>query len=130
MTRVGELMARTRPFHVLMATDGSASARSALGTAIRFPWPADARGSVVVARQTPAEYRRSVLLAALDRTSDVVAARGMFRSYSHIGMCQVLVLTTLHWHGLRFVARRSKSRSIRFASYELRATRDELRKVK
>jgi nucleotide-binding universal stress UspA family protein len=67
-------MARTKPFHVLMATDGSGSARAALGTAIRFPWPVGARGSVVVARQIPAEHRRSVLLAALDRTSDLVAA--------------------------------------------------------
>ena len=68
-------MPRAKRFHVLVATDGSASARAALTTAVWFPWPAEARGSAVVAKQVRAEYRRSILLAALDRTSEVNASR-------------------------------------------------------
>jgi nucleotide-binding universal stress UspA family protein len=60
-------MAAARRFHVLIATDGSATARAALSTAIRFPWPAGATASAVVARQVRADYRKAVLLAALDR---------------------------------------------------------------
>jgi len=66
-------MASTKRFHVLVATDGSTSARAALTTAVRFPWPNAARGSVVVAKQTRADYRRSILLAALDRTAEFTA---------------------------------------------------------
>jgi nucleotide-binding universal stress UspA family protein len=68
-------MPRAKRFHVLVATDGSASARAALATAVRFPWPADARGSAVVARQVRTDYRRSIVMAALDRTSDFNASR-------------------------------------------------------
>jgi hypothetical protein len=48
-------------------------ARAALTTAVRFPWPVGARGSAVVAKQVRAEYRRSILLAALDRTAEFTA---------------------------------------------------------
>ncbi|HEX8028757.1 MAG TPA: universal stress protein [Vicinamibacterales bacterium] len=68
-------MARAKRFHVLVATDGSAPARAALATALSFPWPAEAGGSAVVAKQVRADYRRSILLAALDRTSEVNASR-------------------------------------------------------
>ena len=64
-------MPRARRFQVLVATDGSASARAALATAVRFPWPAETRGSAVVVKQVRADYRRSILLSALDRTSEV-----------------------------------------------------------
>lgn len=60
-------------FHVLIATDGSTPARAALTTAVRFPWPAGARGSAVVAKQVRADYRHSILLTALDRTAESAA---------------------------------------------------------
>ena len=66
-------MAPAKRFHVLIATDGSTSARAALTTAARFPWPDGARGSAVVATQVRAEYRRSIVLSALDRTADFTA---------------------------------------------------------
>lgn len=66
-------MARTKRFHVLVATDGSPSARAAVRTAVQFPWPDPDQGSVVVAKQVTADYRRSILLSALDRTSELVA---------------------------------------------------------
>jgi nucleotide-binding universal stress UspA family protein len=66
-------MARTRRFHILIATDGSAAARAAVATAMRVPWPDGTRAFGVVATQVRAEYRRSILLAALDRTADAVA---------------------------------------------------------
>jgi len=68
-------MPRAKRFQVLVATDGSASARAALATAVRFPWPAETRGSAVVVKQVGADYRRSILRAALDRTSEVNASR-------------------------------------------------------
>ena len=36
---------------------------------VQFPWPARTRVRVIVARRTRAEYRRSILLAALDRSA-------------------------------------------------------------
>jgi len=66
-------MSPTEQFRVLIATDGSTSARAAMTTAVRFPWPGGARGSAVVAKQGRPEYRRSILLTALDRTSEVTA---------------------------------------------------------
>ena len=66
-------MAGMKRFHVLIATDGSTSARAALITAVRFPWPDGSRGSAVVAKQVRADYRRSILLTALDRTSEFTA---------------------------------------------------------
>ena len=68
-------MAKARAFRVLIATDGSDHARSAIATAIQFPWPAETRVRVVVARRTRAEYRRSILLTALDRSADAAAER-------------------------------------------------------
>ncbi len=66
-------MSPAKRFHVLIATDGSAQARAALTTAARFPWPEGSRASAVVAAQIGAEYRRSLLLAALDRTAEFTA---------------------------------------------------------
>jgi nucleotide-binding universal stress UspA family protein len=68
---------RRNPFRALVATDGSRTARAAVATAVRFPWPSPSTAQVIVARHVAPEYRRSVLLAALDRTSDVVAARAI-----------------------------------------------------
>ncbi len=39
----------------LIATDGSTSARAAMTTAVRFPWPGGTRGSAVVAKQVRAD---------------------------------------------------------------------------
>ena len=67
-------MAVHREFRVLVATDGSAAAKAAVATAARFPWPARTRALGVTARQVPREYRLSILLTALDRSAEVVAA--------------------------------------------------------
>jgi nucleotide-binding universal stress UspA family protein len=63
-------MAKTKAFCVLVATDGSAQARAAVGTTARFPWPTGARVRVVSAGRARAEYRRSILLTALDRGAE------------------------------------------------------------
>jgi nucleotide-binding universal stress UspA family protein len=62
-------MAAARRFHVLIATDGSANARGAVATAVRFPWPGHASASAIFARQARADYRKAILLAALDRSA-------------------------------------------------------------
>jgi nucleotide-binding universal stress UspA family protein len=62
-------------FRLLVATDGSPHARAALATAVRFPWPEGTRASAVTVRPVPTGARRSILLAALDRTADAAAAR-------------------------------------------------------
>jgi len=77
-------MAVHREFRVLVATDGSAAAKAAVATAARFPWPAGTRALAVVARQVPRSFRRSILLASLDRSADVIAAgarRGLSRRW-------------------------------------------------
>ena len=66
-------MTDVKRFHALIATDGSAAAKAAVATAVRFPWPDGSRAFGVVAKQVRPEYRRSILLAALDRTADLVA---------------------------------------------------------
>ena len=66
-------MAKAKAFRVLIATDGSDHARAAIATAIHFPWPAETRVRVVAARKTRAEYRRSILLSALDRSAEAAA---------------------------------------------------------
>jgi nucleotide-binding universal stress UspA family protein len=58
-------MAVAPPCHVLIAVDGSPSARAALRAAVRFPWPTGASGSAVVATQAAAGFRRAALKAAL-----------------------------------------------------------------
>src|SRR6185503_1510842 len=77
-------MAVHRELRVLVATDGSAAAKAAVATAARFPWPAGTRALAVVARQVPRSFRRSILLASLDRSADVIAAgarRGLSRRW-------------------------------------------------
>jgi len=68
-------MARKRDFRVLVATDGSRPAQAAITTAIQFPWPDGSRVRVVIARHLRAEHRRSILLAAMDRSSNNAAQR-------------------------------------------------------
>ena len=60
-------MATQRELRVLVATDGSRHAQAAIATTLHFPWPARTRVRVISARRTRAEYRRSILLTALDR---------------------------------------------------------------
>ena len=67
MTRV------KKRFNVVIATDGSPAAKAAVATAVQFPWPNGTRAFAVVAKQVRADYRRSILLAALDRTAEFVA---------------------------------------------------------
>jgi nucleotide-binding universal stress UspA family protein len=66
-------MTHVKRFHVLIATDGSRAAKAAVATAVQFPWPNGTRAFGVVAKQVRADYRRSILLAALDRTAEFVA---------------------------------------------------------
>jgi len=66
-------MGTDRDFRVLVAADGSAAAKKAVATAVGFPWPARTRVHGVTVRQVPADFRKSILLAALDRSSEVIA---------------------------------------------------------
>ena len=66
-------MATQREFRVLVATDGSRHARAAIATTLHFPWPARTRVRAISARRTWAEYRRSILLTALDRGAEKAA---------------------------------------------------------
>ena len=67
-------MAVDRVFRVLIATDGSAPANAAVTTVLGFPWPARTRVQGVTARQAPPNYRQSVVLAALGRSAQAIAA--------------------------------------------------------
>ena len=85
-------MARDKGFRVLVATDGSAQARSAIATAIDFPWPAQTRVRVVAARKTGADHRRSILLAALDRGAEIAAEsarRALFKRWPDVDVAVV-----------------------------------------
>ena len=66
-------MAAGKDLRVLVATDGSDHAKAAISTVARLPWPAGTRVRVVAARRTGAEYRQSILLAALDRSAEIAA---------------------------------------------------------
>jgi nucleotide-binding universal stress UspA family protein len=66
-------MATRKELRVLVATDGSRDARAAIAAALNFPWPDRTRVRVVSARRTGAEYRRSILLTALDRGAEKAA---------------------------------------------------------
>ena len=66
-------MATQKELRVLVATDGSRHARAAIATTLHFPWPTQTRVRVISARRTRAEYRRSVLLTALDRGAEKAA---------------------------------------------------------
>ena len=68
-------MARPKRFHVLVATDGSASAKAAVDTAVRFPWPDGAAASGIVVREVRADYRSSILLTALDQRATAAVTR-------------------------------------------------------
>ncbi len=72
-------MGTDKDFRVLVATDGSAPAKAAVATAVRFPWPARTRAHGVTARPVPATYRRTLLVAALDRSAELIA-RGARRA--------------------------------------------------
>jgi nucleotide-binding universal stress UspA family protein len=74
-------MANQRELRVLVATDGSRHAQAAISTTVNFPWPARTRVRAIIARTTRAEYRRSILLSALDRESEK-AANGARRTLS------------------------------------------------
>jgi len=69
----GVTQLRGKTFRVLVASDGSVQARRATSVATQFPWPEPTRVRVVVARRVETEHQRSILLAALDQTTDVAA---------------------------------------------------------
>jgi len=75
------MTSKARAFRILVATDGSEQARAALTAATSFPWPLHSQVRVIVARRTRADYRRSILLTALDRRADA-AAEGARRTLS------------------------------------------------
>jgi nucleotide-binding universal stress UspA family protein len=66
-------MASQRELRVLVATDGSRDAKAAVATTLHFPWPAETRVAIMSARRSRAEYRRSILLSALDRGAEQAA---------------------------------------------------------
>jgi nucleotide-binding universal stress UspA family protein len=66
-------MASQKELRVLVATDGSRDAKAAIATTLHFPWAAETRVRIMSARRTRAEYRRSILLSALDRGAEKVA---------------------------------------------------------
>ena len=59
-----------RELRVLVATDGSRSAQAAITATLHFPWPARTHVRAISARGAQAEYRRSILLTALDRGAE------------------------------------------------------------
>jgi nucleotide-binding universal stress UspA family protein len=63
-------MAEQNELRVLVATDGSRDAQAAIATTLLFPWPARTHIRVISARRTRAEYRRSILLTAVDRGAE------------------------------------------------------------
>src|SRR5262245_23424884 len=66
---------RRRPFGVLIATDGSASAQAAVATAKVFPWPPASRvRGVVVASMDWGESRSRAVREAFAETFGRVAA--------------------------------------------------------
>lgn len=67
-------MAINKVFRVLVASDGSASAKAAVTTVLGFPWPARTRVQGVTASLVPQNYRQAVVLAALGRTAQAIAA--------------------------------------------------------
>ncbi len=62
-----------KELRVLVATDGSRDARAAIAATLNFPWPDGTRVRVISARRTGAEYRKSILLTALDRGAEKAA---------------------------------------------------------
>ena len=66
-------MARQRELRVLVATDGSRDAKAAIAATLHFPWASRTRVRVISARRTRAEYRRSILLSALDEGAEKAA---------------------------------------------------------
>jgi len=66
-------MTSNKPLRVLVATDGSAHARGAVTTAIRFPWPPETKVFGITARVAPLAIRRSIVLTALDRSAGAIA---------------------------------------------------------
>ena len=68
-------MASQRALRVLVATDGSRDATAAIATTLHFPWPAETRVRIMSARRSRAEYRRSILLSALDRGAEQAAEK-------------------------------------------------------
>jgi len=65
-----------KELRVLVATDGSRDARAAIAATLNFPWPDGTRVRVISARRTGAEYRKSILLTALDRGAEKAAESG------------------------------------------------------
>lgn len=64
-------MVKEKEFRALVATDGSRQAQAAVATTVHFPWPARTRVRGVIAGRTPGEFRRSILLIALDRGTEI-----------------------------------------------------------
>ncbi|MGE0159826.1 MAG: universal stress protein [Dehalococcoidia bacterium] len=64
---------KRRGFGILIATDGSASARAAVSTAARFPWPEDAEMTGLLVRRIYAEYGSA--MSALHEAEEITAER-------------------------------------------------------
>jgi nucleotide-binding universal stress UspA family protein len=66
-------MASQKALRVLVATDGSRDAKAGIATTLRFPWAPETRIRIISARKSGADYRRSILLSALDRGAEKAA---------------------------------------------------------
>ncbi|MGE0159793.1 MAG: universal stress protein [Gemmatimonadales bacterium] len=64
---------KRRGFGVLIATDGSPSARAAVSTAARFPWPEDTETTGLLVRRIYAEYGSA--MSALEEAEEVTAEK-------------------------------------------------------
>jgi nucleotide-binding universal stress UspA family protein len=85
-------MTHAKRFQLVIAMDGSVAAKAAIATALRFPWPDGVRASGVVAKQVRADYRRSILLAALDRNAEFIARNATRALSRHWPDAQVRVV--------------------------------------
>ncbi len=93
-------MTRQREFRVLVATDGSRHAQAAIATTVHFPWPARTRVRVISARSTRAEYRRSILLTALDRGAEKATEKARRTLSPRWPDVEVEILDTLPVEGI------------------------------
>jgi nucleotide-binding universal stress UspA family protein len=102
-------MASQRELRVLVATDGSQDAKAAIATTLHFPWAAQTRVRILSARRSRAEYRRSILLSALDRGAEQAAEnarRTLSRRWPDV---DVEIADTTPVEGILGAARRFKA---------------------
>jgi nucleotide-binding universal stress UspA family protein len=102
-----------RRFPVLVATDGSPSARAATQAAIAFPWPRESTGHGVIARGTPALTEASpAVWEALQNVAKAEARRTQSRLRRRWPGAQVVVTAAPPVAGILAEASRFRARVI------------------